>query len=217
MSDVRGTGDVRGMRDMRGTGARKSRLLVFLLILTLGWMAMIFYMSAQPATASTETSMGLADWIAGIFRPDYRTLPAAEQADFVTAVNNVIRKLAHFSEYAVLGVWLSLDVLLGLGRRGADVSRNEGPRGGDDVSLHEGHRGAGSSGRRCMMVFLMAWILGTAFAVSDEFHQLFVEGRSGEVLDVLIDSGGVLVGAAVVCLVNRLVSKRSEGKLTDTR
>jgi VanZ family protein len=36
--------------------------------------------------------------------------------------------------------------------------------------------------------------LGVAYAVSDEVHQHFVEGRVGAPLDVLIDSVGVAVG-----------------------
>lgn len=42
------------------------------------------------------------------------------------------------------------------------------------------------------------WILGTMYAVSDEFHQLFVPGRSGQVRDVLIDSCGVLAGVLIM-------------------
>ena len=36
--------------------------------------------------------------------------------------------------------------------------------------------------------------LGVAYAVSDEFHQHFVEGRVGAPHDVLIDSVGVAIG-----------------------
>jgi VanZ family protein len=37
--------------------------------------------------------------------------------------------------------------------------------------------------------------LGVAYAISDEVHQSFVEGRQGTVLDVGIDSVGIVVGA----------------------
>lgn len=46
------------------------------------------------------------------------------------------------------------------------------------------------------------WGLGTLYAVSDEIHQLFVEGRSCEVRDMAIDSSGVLLG---VCLATGIV------------
>jgi VanZ family protein len=41
---------------------------------------------------------------------------------------------------------------------------------------------------------LPAFGLGVAYAVSDEVHQHFVEGRVGAPLDVLIDSVGVTIG-----------------------
>ena len=41
---------------------------------------------------------------------------------------------------------------------------------------------------------LPALALGIAYAVSDEVHQHFVEGRVGAPLDVLIDSVGVAIG-----------------------
>lgn len=37
---------------------------------------------------------------------------------------------------------------------------------------------------------LMAFIISVLYAMSDETHQLFIEGRSGQVRDVLIDSIG---------------------------
>ncbi len=42
---------------------------------------------------------------------------------------------------------------------------------------------------------LPAFALGVAYAISDEIHQHFVEGRRGAPLDVLIDAVGVGIGA----------------------
>ena len=41
-----------------------------------------------------------------------------------------------------------------------------------------------------------AWVLATAYAATDEFHQLFVDSRNGTVVDVLIDSAGAALGLA---------------------
>ncbi|TWH59762.1 VanZ family protein [Desulfitobacterium sp. LBE] len=41
------------------------------------------------------------------------------------------------------------------------------------------------------------------YAISDEAHQLFVPGRSGQLKDVLLDSGGAIVGAALYRLFER--------------
>ncbi len=42
--------------------------------------------------------------------------------------------------------------------------------------------------------YLWAWLGTTAYAATDEFHQLFIEGRSGEFKDVCIDSLGACIG-----------------------
>ena len=44
---------------------------------------------------------------------------------------------------------------------------------------------------------LLAFWLGTVYAVTDELHQSFVPGRVGSPLDVAIDAAGVAVGVAV--------------------
>lgn len=51
----------------------------------------------------------------------------------------------------------------------------------------------------------MAFVITAVYAASDEFHQLFVPGRSGRVSDVLIDSSGALAGVIVFILFGRLV------------
>jgi VanZ family protein len=44
---------------------------------------------------------------------------------------------------------------------------------------------------------LPAFLAGVGYAITDELHQHFVEGRVGAPLDVLIDSAGVAVGILV--------------------
>ena len=48
-----------------------------------------------------------------------------------------------------------------------------------------------------------AFLLGTAYAVSDELHQAFVPGRLGSPLDVVIDAVGVAVGIALMLRLRR--------------
>jgi VanZ family protein len=48
-----------------------------------------------------------------------------------------------------------------------------------------------------------AFLLGVAYAVSDEVHQSFVSGREGAVLDVGIDALGVAAGLALWRLAER--------------
>lgn len=43
-----------------------------------------------------------------------------------------------------------------------------------------------------------AFAIGVLYAASDEWHQTFVEGRHGTPVDVLIDSVGMAVAAALI-------------------
>lgn len=55
-----------------------------------------------------------------------------------------------------------------------------------------------------------ALILCIVYASSDEIHQLFIPGRSGEVRDVIIDSTGALTGLFIYWLFVKLLKKRQQ-------
>ena len=59
-----------------------------------------------------------------------------------------------------------------------------------------------------------AWLGSTVYAMTDEIHQIFVPGRSGEPRDVLIDTSGVLIG---ICLVRFHFSLRERRKRKHSR
>jgi VanZ family protein len=48
------------------------------------------------------------------------------------------------------------------------------------------------------------------YAMTDEFHQLFVPGRSGTLMDVLFDAAGITLAAAVYRLARM---RKSDGRL----
>lgn len=82
---------------------RKRLFCVLLWAAALGWMAMIFWFSAKDGTASGDMSGGLIRFFAVRVSPGFSQLDAAEQAAVVESWQFAVRKLAHFSEYAVLG------------------------------------------------------------------------------------------------------------------
>ncbi|MGO4889568.1 VanZ family protein [Anaerobacillus sp. MEB173] len=55
----------------------------------------------------------------------------------------------------------------------------------------------------------LAFLICVGYAVSDEVHQIFIPGRSGEIRDVLIDSAGAGVGIGVMWLLGRIFRKKS--------
>ena len=96
----------------------------------------------------------------------------------------VVRKCAHLMEYAALGASMYL-LTDNWQQARADRKTEMWSR----LSLD------GSFGK--------AWFASALYAVTDEIHQYFVPGRSGEITDVLIDSIGCLIGVMIMSIVLR--------------
>ncbi len=153
----------------------KTRFLrILFLVLTILWMITIFYFSSKTAVSSTEQSIGLGERLFRILIPDMDSWPPEQKAAFLESADHFIRKTAHFTEYLILGVLLFCTVNIG-GRRAS-------------------RRGLWKA---CLLPFVAAF----CYAVSDEIHQSFVPGRSGQAADVLIDSCGAFAGILIFLLV----------------
>lgn len=139
---------------------------------------LIWFMSSRTAGVSSGMSAQVADAVARVAVPGYASGTAAEKARVVEALQFPIRKSGHFLEYAALGAAV-YQLLQAIDRV---------PRG--------------VWARR-----LAAWGLAVAYAATDELHQLFVSGRSGQPTDVLIDACGALAGIAVAVLLTRVRQK----------
>ena len=55
---------------------------------------------------------------------------------------------------------------------------------------------------------VIAWLIASLYAVSDEIHQLFVEGRSCEIRDMCIDGAGALLGVLIGIIITKNTLKR---------
>lgn len=55
--------------------------------------------------------------------------------------------------------------------------------------------------------FLLSFLITVFYAVTDEIHQLFVVGRSCELRDIFIDSGGALLGCFLLWVVYLICKK----------
>ena len=64
-------------------------------------------------------------------------------------------------------------------------------------------------GKRNLLFSLLICFL---YACSDEIHQIFVPGRSGEIRDVIIDSCGAITGYIFLKLLSKLKKKISRNK-----
>ena len=138
------------------------------LILLILLMLLIFCFSAQPAEESNETSSRFCMMAAKLIYRRFASYTPEVQKIITEGLTYTVRKMAHFTEYAFMGLlWYvflrkkKLNILLSVGATGL-------------------------------------------YAVSDELHQRFVAGRSGQISDVLLDTCGgcfgVLIGFILLCI-----------------
>ena len=50
----------------------------------------------------------------------------------------------------------------------------------------------------------ISFLIGLLYAISDEFHQLFSSGRTAKIMDVGIDSAGVIFGIFIVYIIIKI-------------
>ena len=125
--------------------------------------AMFYFSTDRLSNDNTETVVGrLLMWLAA---------HASEQV--IAAVNYMVRKSAHFIEYAILGA------LLFRAFRADDPAR----------------------WRFKWAAYTL--IAAASWAALDEFHQTFTRTRSGSAFDSLLDSSGVIFVLLVISFYNR--------------
>ena len=83
------------------------KVMRFVLIaLTAGWMAMIFVMSSADALHSAGMSHSFDRTVAKAIHRDFDSWDAERQNEYILKIDHPVRKIAHFTEFAVLGVLL---------------------------------------------------------------------------------------------------------------
>ena len=82
---------------------RKTKITIAaaLVVLMCGF---VFYMSAKPALDSDEMSLGIVDVVLPLIVQGFDALDEAARSDLVSTANHIVRKLAHFSEFALLSM-----------------------------------------------------------------------------------------------------------------
>ena len=153
---------------------RLKQVLSFLPALLI--MVAIFRFSSQNADDSSTESIRITQELLCVIRDRLRLSWTPSQLSlYIERSEFFIRKLAHFSEYAALGLSLILPL----------------------CAFY-----SGSFKKKTL--FLTSWIICIAYAASDELHQFFSPGRSPQIRDVVIDSFGALAGILLGLLLIRI-------------
>lgn len=141
--------------------------------LTIGWIIIIYMLSSENASESSNVSLYFLSLINELF-------------DTELTDDTILRMLAHASEFALLTV-LSYMAISFTNRISSVKSYAESP-----VKIMR-------SDNEMSIVFTLWFTIINAIA--DEYHQLFVIGREGTITDVLIDMVGIVIVLAIIRVV----------------
>jgi len=152
---------------------------------------MIFLFSSEDAKKSSDTSGKITNFVISIVYKDFDSLSDSEKLSIRSKTEHFVRKSAHFLEFFTLSFFLMVHVF----------------------SLLEYKR------KKNLFSFLIVIPLGVIYAIFDEYHQFFVDGRGPMAKDVLIDSAGVLTGALIafilLLIIKNSIIKKNNRKQED--
>ncbi len=149
---------------------------IFKTLLIICWMFMIFNFSSQNGEQSSSLSSGIIVKIVEIVKGN--ELSTDEKEKYIEEYSFIIRKLAHFSVYFVLGL-----LIYNLLKDFLPVTP---------------------------VLFIYSLLFCIIYSCTDEIHQLFVGGRHGSIIDVLIDSVGSIIGISIYYICNKIKIKYSK-------
>ncbi len=172
--------------------------ILITVVLSLGILAntgLIFSMSAESAPKSSERSGNVTNAIVEVLYPDIEERPPEEQQRIFETVHRVIRKLAHFSEFMLLGCL---------------------------TALLAAHLSTCVSGLKAWVQWGAPAVLGLLCAMLDEALQRFT-GRGPSLGDVLLDFAGALAGVlfartliwGISLTVSVICGRRQKGVVTE--
>ena len=156
------------------------RLLSFLPSLLL--LYMIFGFSSQDAQTSDSLSFEISLFIVRLFSP---FLPVSSNEDILLqraeTIHFFVRKIAHMTEYFLLTLSLHLPLYVCLKKKLLFKKR-----------------------------LILALFVTVCVAAMDEFYQTTIPGRSGNIIDVCIDSTGAVIATLFLTILVFIKNKVSD-------
>ncbi|HOO62132.1 MAG TPA: VanZ family protein [Bacillota bacterium] len=145
---------------------------IFMWLIVVAWMAVIFSLSSETGVESANRAASFATQV--------------NQTTTLSFGSEVIRLAAHVFEYTILAGF-SYIALFTTNHISKDYAYKENA----DKKLKTNNE---------MYISFTLWIVAF-FAVSDEYHQLFVNGREGSVLDCVIDFAGPILLMVIIRII----------------
>ena len=102
---------------MGGKGLQSLFARMLLTVLTIGMMVLIFRFSMEKADDSDRTSGRFSRIVISVLYPEYESYDFARKQEIYDDIQFRVRKTAHFTEYAALGLLLRLCLESWFGKR----------------------------------------------------------------------------------------------------
>ncbi len=153
---------------------------ILLLILVLIGCITIFCFSEFSAMDSSKQSRGVTYNILKILNGN--KLSEKELIKLTKKINPVMRKIAHFSIYMILAIFTYMFI--------------------ENLNIK-----SKSEKERLRKNILYTCIFCIIYAIFDEIHQIYVPGRTGKLIDVIIDTLGACMGITIILLNNKINNK----------
>ena len=141
-------------------------LAIILTVAVLINMAIIYFFSEESMEDSGNRSTGIVEKIMYLLHPDYDSLKWSTRMEIMASTHRLVRKLAHFAEFGLLG-FLSAWLVAYVNRRKKWI--------------------------RAWLEWLIPIVFCLIYAISDEVHQIF-SNRGASAKDVVIDFAGAVTG-----------------------
>jgi VanZ family protein len=155
---------------------------IIAVITVLVWMIVIFIFSAMPSEESNSKSQRTINSVIEKILEITNDLGITDKhpsegkmKQVIEKLNKPLRKVAHASEYCVLGIFIYLCL------KACKIKNYKS--------------------------IIISIVLAFIYACTDEFHQLFVNGRTGRFTDVLIDTMGAVIGIIIIYIITKIINK----------
>ena len=162
-----------------------NKKLILIILLIIAWCVVIFTFSAMPSNESNNKSKGTIDIVTEKTLKITNKLGITNKHPSNQRMNNFIENLNKpLRKCMHASVYLVLSILIFCCLK--------------MTKLNNG------------IISLLSVILSFLYACTDEFHQMFVSGRTSEWLDVMIDTVGAILGVIVINTIFKIIHKAKE-------
>ena len=150
---------------------KRRTILSFILVII--WMIVIFTMSSMTSEESNGKSKEVINTVV-----EQTNIENTEET--VNMLNVPVRKIAHASEYFILGL-LIINLIYSI-----------------------------TNNKWKTIYYLISILICFLYACTDEYHQTFISGRTGQFIDVLIDTLGAILATIICILITKIIIKKEK-------